>query len=405
MAIALVVDVSGSMEQLIQPVRDSLRKALPSLKKEDRVALFSFSGEPRMIVGLTRNVEELTSKIKRFRARGETNINDAVVAASEYLHRTAPDARSIIILVSDMFPSTAGKNPSQIVKDKLVASDVTLFGIRVPGPHDPKYAYADEAEARALFAAFASRAIPGAVFTDKLAEDSGGFVMNVYRFEGIPAAVETLLQIVKTRYTLGFYPSPSGQAGSVRKLGLLLKNNESIDRMMPGAFLRFRTQYRVPGPASAKPQAESPPLNSAQSVQKQTIVPQRASGTFEVNLVPLPPDDKVTDPTLSRMSFDKQFHGGLEGTSKGQMVAVGTDVRGSAGYVAIERVTGTLQGRTGTFALQHSGTMTRGAPSLTITVVPDSGTGELVGLTGRMTINIVDGKHFYEFEYALLKPL
>ena len=80
-----------------------------------------------------------------------------------------------------------------------------------------------------------------------------------------------------------------------------------------------------------------------------------------------------------------------------------TDVQGSAGYVAMERVNGKLHGRNGTFALQHSGTMTRGAPQLIITVVPDSGTGELAGLSGKMTINIVDGKHFYEFDYTLAK--
>jgi hypothetical protein len=104
------------------------------------------------------------------------------------------------------------------------------------------------------------------------------------------------------------------------------------------------------------------------------------------------------------MSMDKQFSGDLEGTSKGQMLAAMTDTSGSAGYVAIGRVKGTLHGRSGTFALQHSGTMTRGAPQLIITVVPDSGTDQLAGLGGRMTINIVDGKHSYEFDYTLAQP-
>lgn len=126
-----------------------------------------------------------------------------------------------------------------------------------------------------------------------------------------------------------------------------------------------------------------------------------ASGTFEVKMNPQAPEDNVGDPTVGRMSLDKQFHGDLEATSKGQMLAAGTDVKDSAGYVAMERVKGTLHGHKGTFALQHSGTMTRGTPQLSITVVPDSGTGELVGLAGKMTINIVDGKHFYEFEYTL----
>ena len=127
----------------------------------------------------------------------------------------------------------------------------------------------------------------------------------------------------------------------------------------------------------------------------------RASGTFEVKLTPQTPDGKAEDATLGRMSIDKQFHGDLEAISKGEMLTAGTGVKGSAGYVAIERVSGTLNGRSGSFVLQHSGTMTRGAPQLTVTVVPDSGTSQLVGLAGKMAINIADGKHSYDFEYAI----
>jgi hypothetical protein len=125
-----------------------------------------------------------------------------------------------------------------------------------------------------------------------------------------------------------------------------------------------------------------------------------ASGTFEVKMTPQAQDDKTAGP-VGRFAIDKQFHGSLDGTSQGEMLAVGTAVEGSAGYVAMEQVTGTLDGRSGAFALQHSGTMTRGTPELSVTVVPDSGTGQLVGLSGKMTINIVDGKHLYEFDYAI----
>jgi hypothetical protein len=130
-------------------------------------------------------------------------------------------------------------------------------------------------------------------------------------------------------------------------------------------------------------------------------VTNHASGTFEVKMTPQAPEVDVGDPTVGRMSLDKVFHGDLEGTSKGQMLALRSAVEGSAGYVAMERVTGTLEGRTGTFALQHSGTMDRGAPTLLITVVPDSGTGELEGLAGTLDIIIADGKHAYAFEYTL----
>ena len=127
----------------------------------------------------------------------------------------------------------------------------------------------------------------------------------------------------------------------------------------------------------------------------------RASGTFAVKLNPLATYETAENAGLGRMSIDKRFHGDLEGTSKGEMLTAGTSVKGSAGYVAIERVSGTLHGRAGTFVLQHNGTMNRGAPQLSITVVPDSGTDQLAGLAGTMTINIADGKHSYDFEYTL----
>jgi hypothetical protein len=125
--------------------------------------------------------------------------------------------------------------------------------------------------------------------------------------------------------------------------------------------------------------------------------------TFEVKVAPQT-DEKVGDPTVGRMSLDKVFRGDLEAVGRGQMLAAMTDVEGSAGYVALERVAGKLDGREGTFALQHSGTMTRGMPHLVITVVPDSGTGQLAGLSGKMSINVADGKHSYEFEYTLAQP-
>ena len=136
---------------------------------------------------------------------------------------------------------------------------------------------------------------------------------------------------------------------------------------------------------------------------KETTLTKFAKGTFEVKVAPQS-DDKVGDPTVGRMSLDKVFRGDLEGVGRGQMLAAMTDVEGSAGYVALERVAGKLDGREGTFALQHSGTMTRGTPQLIITVVPDSGTGQLAGLAGKMSINIAGGKHSYEFEYTLAQP-
>jgi len=128
----------------------------------------------------------------------------------------------------------------------------------------------------------------------------------------------------------------------------------------------------------------------------------KALGTLQVKINSLPTYNTSADAKLARMSIDKQFHGDLEATSQGEMLSAGTDTKGSAAYVAIERVTGTLDGRSGGFALQHNATMTRGTPYLNIVVVPDSGTGELVGLAGTMNIVIEKGQHSYEFQYSLL---
>ncbi len=127
----------------------------------------------------------------------------------------------------------------------------------------------------------------------------------------------------------------------------------------------------------------------------------RATGPFDVSLKPLPIDSEPGSESLGRMSIEKQFRGDLEGTSKGQMLSGGTAIKNSAAYVAIERVSGSLKGRKGSFILQHTGLMNRGAPSLTITIVPDSGTDQLEGLKGTMTINIEAGKHSYQLDYTL----
>lgn len=125
-----------------------------------------------------------------------------------------------------------------------------------------------------------------------------------------------------------------------------------------------------------------------------------AKGSFEVKVAPVT-EGKVDGSTLDRYSLDKQYHGDLEAISKGEMLTAGTSVKGSAGYVAMERASGTLNGRKGTFVLQHTATMNRGTPSMSVSVVPDSATDQLAGLTGTMTIIIVDGKHSYEFEYSI----
>ena len=130
---------------------------------------------------------------------------------------------------------------------------------------------------------------------------------------------------------------------------------------------------------------------------------ERVAGPFVVKVTAQKPDTQIARAAnLGRMTIDKRFHGELEAISKGEMLATQTEVKGSAAYVALERVTGKLKGRTGSFVLQHSATMVRGKPASSITVVPDSGTGELKGLTGKMSVTVApDGAHTYEFDFRV----
>jgi hypothetical protein len=169
------------------------------------------------------------------------------------------------------------------------------------------------------------------------------------------------------------------------------------------AFLRSRLAAACLAPLLLVTIAMHAQTNSKPSTStKKAATSLHATGPFEVKIDPQPPDEKGGGAAIGRMLLDKQFHGDLEATSKGTMLAAGTGAKNSSGgYVALEIVTGSLKGRTGTFVLQHSATMNRGVPNLSVTVVPDSGTGQLTGLAGKMNIIIADGKHTYDFEYTL----
>jgi len=169
--------------------------------------------------------------------------------------------------------------------------------------------------------------------------------------------------------------------------------------LAPLLLATLSTHASTHAQTSAQTSAQTNPKSTP---PKKAIMSLHASGPFEVKIDPQPADEKGGGPSIGRMLLDKRFHGDLEATSKGTMLAAGTGAKNSSGgYVALEIVTGSLKGRTGTFVLQHSATMNRGVPQLSITVVPDSATGQLTGLAGKMNITIADGKHTYDLEYTL----
>jgi hypothetical protein len=136
----------------------------------------------------------------------------------------------------------------------------------------------------------------------------------------------------------------------------------------------------------------------AQAQQKEISMSHHAHGTFTVKVQPLTP---APAEGLSRYSINKQIHGDLEATTVGEMFSGGDPKQGTAGYVAIETVTGTLAGKNGSFALQYFATMDQSGPKMQVIVVPGSGTGKLAGIAGTFTITIENGQHFYEFDYTL----
>ena len=143
----------------------------------------------------------------------------------------------------------------------------------------------------------------------------------------------------------------------------------------------------------------TPSQNSADAKEK--TLSGHATGAFDVKISPVTLSEPSADPKLGRMSIEKQYHGALEATAKGEMLTAQSERKDSGVYVAVERVSGTLHGKKGSFAMHHTGVMNRGKPELKISVVPDSGTDDLQGLSGTMNIRIESGKHFYDFDYSL----
>lgn len=212
LAVAMVVDLSGSIEPFLRPLRYATLSALKALKPEDQVALFTFTGDVERRVALTRDKREVSDVFEDIRAGGATNINDAVYEAARYLKEEAPAARRVIILVSDNVPSSEGRTlPSQVTKAAL-ESDAAVYSIRVPGKNP-------------VGAGLTAKMHGGMVNVKKLTEETGGEVFDVQHDGSLFLSFKAVIERLKTRYTIGFYPPNPEQDGRYHALEVQLQQS------------------------------------------------------------------------------------------------------------------------------------------------------------------------------------
>jgi len=209
LAVALVVDLSGSIQPFLRPLRYATQSALKALKPEDEVALFTFSSEVEERVRLTRDKREIADQIGSFSTGGATNINRAVYDAANYLRQAAPAARRVIVLVSDNVPTTPGGVNHQQVVEAALAADAAVYDLKVPG--------SNPLAARLLAKSH------GMVNVEKLTAETGGEVFEVEKEGSLFLGFQALIERLKTRYTLGFYSSRPATDGGFRRLNLRLQ--------------------------------------------------------------------------------------------------------------------------------------------------------------------------------------
>jgi VWFA-related protein len=210
--VALVLDLSDSIEPFLGPLRDASTLALSALKPDDDVALFTFATEAELRLALTKDKNKIADQINTFEARGATNINDGIFVAAEYLLKTAPSGRRVIILISDDVGTDAGGQGTRDIVTELVAADAAVYNLRIPGYNPP---------ATMLHSAMT----PGLVKIGKVMEATGGEMFDVRDVKNLDAAFSALIQRIKTRYTLGYYTSASGAEGKPHKLEVRLASS------------------------------------------------------------------------------------------------------------------------------------------------------------------------------------
>jgi Ca-activated chloride channel family protein len=210
--VALVLDLSDSIEPFLAPLRDAAKIALGALKPEDEVALFTFSTGAEMRLPLTKDKNTIADQINTFEARGATNINDGIFSAAEYLLKQPPNGRRVIILISDDVGTDAGGQGTRDIVTEAIASDAVLYNLKIPGYNPPA-------------TMLASSMIPGLVNIRKVMDATGGEEFDVKDVANLDAVFSALIQRIKTRYTLGYYTSANGAGGKPHKLDVRLTSS------------------------------------------------------------------------------------------------------------------------------------------------------------------------------------
>jgi VWFA-related protein len=207
--VALVLDLSDSIDPFLDPLRDAAATTLAALKPEDEVALFTFSTEAELRTPLTKDKTKIAEQISSFKAGGATNINDGIFAAAEYLLKSAPKGRRVIILISDDVGTDAGGQGTRDIVTETIAADAALYNLKIPGYNSPQ-------------TLFAAGMIPGLVNIRKVMDQTGGEIFDVQNVANLSAVFRALMERIKTRYTLGYYTSVNGAEGKPHKLDVRL---------------------------------------------------------------------------------------------------------------------------------------------------------------------------------------
>ncbi len=207
--VALVLDLSDSIEPFLSPLRDAATTTLAALKPEDEVALFTFSTEAQLSVPLTQDKTKIADQISNFHTGGATNINDGIYVASEYLLKNAPKGRRVIILISDDVGTDAGGQGTRDIVTETIAADASVYNLKIPGYNPPG-------------TLFYSGMIPGLVDIRKVTEQTGGEIFDVHDVANLDAVFQALIHRIKTRYTLGYYTTANGAEGKPHKLDVRL---------------------------------------------------------------------------------------------------------------------------------------------------------------------------------------